>query len=112
MNLSARRVKAGLAAPRVANQRCYVLQAEANEARGKRLHFHVGFLRPPVLSVGYKHHSGGPHLHAPIFLQEGDNLQEANDSSAGASGGGRRASALRRDRSGCRRCGRCGWSLP
>lgn len=83
----------------------YLLQAEANEARGKRLHFHAGFLQPAILSVGYKHHSGGPHLHGPIFLQQGDDLQEANVSTVGAGGGG--PSAPGRDESARRSCEVC-----
>lgn len=57
----------------------------------------VGFLHAPILS-GYKRHSGGPHLHGPIFLQQGANLQEANDSTPGAAG--RRPSAWAKEGDG------------
>lgn len=34
-------------------------------------------------TAGNQRHSGGPHLHGPIFLQQGDDLQKANDSTPG-----------------------------
>lgn len=106
----------GEAVQRAANQRCLAASFsrwEANDARGERLHFHVGFLQPPlpppILPAGYKRHSGGRHLHGRIFLQQRDDLQKQMIGLwKGDPGGGW---APRRDETGRWRCV-CGFSLP